>query len=204
MRDKERAIVATFIAEENGVYRLNSVMTQHGDRPGHSTYDVDYSKSYGYIYHCSGGGWLAPFKVDGVYWSITPESVTEKPCQWATEGPGAQAFRERNATRRLEAIPWDLDGAEDILGWLHRNALQDETVYCSTCEDHLPSESLCEHCWYCDGVGYKTPGEDNYKPCFDPDCWDCHKRREWKHKKYWENRRYQRFKAALDKLHPVS
>ena len=200
--EPERAVVASFILQEDGTYELNSVISQHGDCPGCSIYDVDLSKSYGYVFHQSGAGFSAPFKESGIYWSISPETVTEKPCQWTITGDGNNAFQERNATRRLEAIPWDMDGAEDILEWLHRNALQDETVYCSTCEDYLPSESLCEHCWYCNDGGYKSPGVQDYKPCFDSDCWECHQRREAKHKKYWDERRYRRFKEALDKLEP--
>ena len=39
-------------------------------------------------------------------------------------------------------------------------ALHGDTVYCSRCEDDLPSEHLCHHIWWCDKCGwYSSPSE---------------------------------------------
>ena len=39
------------------------------------------------------------------------------------------------------------------------HALESEVEYCSKCDDHLPTDDLCEHIWWCEKCGeYSIPG----------------------------------------------
>lgn len=174
------------------IYRDGSYSLEH--------YDVDLSKEWGYFYQLSGGGGRLPVSVDGVYHRADGLLVEEKPTQLCLCGPdGVDAastkyLRGVNRTRRLSRLPREFRGEVDILEWLERNGIQDDTVYCSVCDDRLPSENLCCHCWWCDTDGwYVTPTEG--KICFDADCRDCSQRRRNKHQEFWRNRRVQRRQA---------
>jgi len=152
---------ADFHVEKDGTVRLFSLAT--GDEHGpHTIWDVDWSKTYGYVFHMSGNGRFEMI-ASGVYWAADGVQVKEVPSNYID----AEA-RERNPVKRIE-VPTEFEGL-DLLEWLENNAIQDDTVYCSVCDDHLPSESLCEHCWWCeDACDYSTPTE-RLTPCKDEYC----------------------------------
>lgn len=172
----KRQVVAEFYKPEKGPIEMHSLSVIK-KRVGHdgksrwsrTGYDVDYSKSYGYIFHMSGGGGGMEIETSGIYFSSGNPAVKEMPVQYVDpkdeppwEGSGTLAIRKRNRTRRLRKLP-DLfkpRRGEDLLDWLEQNAIQGDSVWCSDCDDHLPEESLCEHCWLCDATGmYSTPDE---------------------------------------------
>lgn len=214
--DEPRKILAEFYIEEDGTFRLFSVyvvdpITMYDGKPGYSLdgYDVEYSETYGYIYHLTSGG-ILPDAVSGIYWASPGLSLKERACQLCScnyESGKLDAetryIRARNRTRRLKQLPKEFRKAEhferpiagvrvkitpgDLMDWLEHNALNDEAVYCSECEDWLPSEDLCEHCWWCDTASYVTPSEGS--ACFDPDCYECRRARKRRHEAYWRDRR---------------
>jgi hypothetical protein len=149
-------------------------------------WDVDYSKKFGYIYHMSGAGGDDSIEVSGLYHStatfVTKKllgipiaaldglHIVEKPAQWVDardefpfdNQPRTQAIRKRNRTRRIGKLPkvFYLQPGHDLLDWLHRNAIEGDSVWCSTCKDVMPGGDcdLCEHVWWCDKTGdYSTP-----------------------------------------------
>ena len=161
-----RDIVAEFHKNPGGRFELFSLNVV--DKKFHRTYDVDWSRTYGYIFHESGAG-QAPVEVSGVYWTNKDLEVKEFPCTLISPSDKApyrsketRRIRARNRTRRLRKLPkaFRLDLGQDLLGWLFRHGIEDETVWCSACRDRLPSESLCEHCWWCEkSFLYSTPDE---------------------------------------------
>lgn len=162
----KRKCLAEFHAV-GGTVKLFAVTVAESHKDGGYTlerYDVDLSKEYGYVFHMIGAGGSMPEPVDGLYHRTDGFRVKERASK-----------RMLNRTQRLRQLPKEFQGPGDILDWLENHAIRDETVYCSTCDDYLPSESLCSHCWWCDTVGwYVTP--DKGSVCFDPDCWTCSRR----------------------------
>jgi hypothetical protein len=172
-----RIIVAEFHKPSRGPLELFSLTviepcTLHGGGAGISrtTYDVDRSKKFGYIFHESGGGGaLSPVPVSGIYYVRGDIAVKESPCQLVDGRDKApyrskrtKAIRKRNRTRRLRALPPTFRGQDDLLGWLEYNGIQEESVYCSKCKDSMPGNDydLCKHCWWCERVGwYSRPSE---------------------------------------------
>ena len=173
----KRTIVAEFHKPARGPLELFSLTviepcTLWGGAPGVSrtVYDVDRSKKFGYIFHESGsGGGLSPVHVSGIYYARGDIEIKESPCQLVDgrdtpfyRGKRTRAIRKRNRTRRLRALPRPFGGHADLVEWLECNAIQAESVYCSQCKDSMPGYDydLCEHCWWCDKVGwYSTPGD---------------------------------------------
>jgi hypothetical protein len=195
MKSKHRDILASFFMDEDHKLWLNSMSVLGPPEVGYdgkeyrglSHYDVDWCKTYGYyIFHMSGGGGDIPQSVDGLYWRTEGFRVKEKAtklCQPA-EGGGidkaaTKYIRLRNRTRRLNSLPKDLRGESDLLAFLECHGVQDESVYCSVCQDDLPGDGHCEHVWWCDHVGWwSTPEErTTYGPeeIADCECKDCRK-----------------------------
>lgn len=159
-----RGVVAEFHKSAGGRLRLFAITTLteeigHDKRLwiGRTGYDVDYSRTYGcYIWHESSGGGDDVIEVSGPYFKSGDVEVKEEPTTlvdgrdkppWKSKRTAA--IRKRNRTRQMKALPkaFVLNEGEDLIDWLENNAIQDESVYCSTCRDDLPSEQLCEHCW---------------------------------------------------------
>ena len=175
--DPDRAMVAEFHKNSNGRLELFSLtaftshVAQHDGKTylSRDTYDVDYSREYGYIFHLSGGGGGHTVEVSGIYFTSGKVKIKEKPCQLVSpadkppwRSKETRIIRERNKTRRLRKLPkaFRFEPGADILDWLESNAIRDEAVYCSECRDWVPGESLCGHCWWCDKSGmYSTPDE---------------------------------------------
>lgn len=162
-----RSAIATFYKDAHGRLTMNALTVIGGERyPDTLTYyDVDYSRDRGcYLYHMSGAGGSLPVEVSGIYAiSGADVEVLEHPSTFVND-----ASRLRNATRRLTRIPasFKLQAGEDFLGWLERNGIHGDAVWCSTCRDCLHEESLCRHTWWCDRTGtYSTP--DNRCACTD-------------------------------------
>lgn len=136
-------------------------VTQDGlDRA--TTYNVDLSRGYGYLYSECGFGIAWPVPVSGIYFASARVAVEESANNLVD--PAAQA---RNATRRLNRMPskFRCDGG-DALEWLEQHGIYGDAVWCDTCRDWLPGEELCEHCRWCNKIGwYSTPSE----PCGCPD-----------------------------------
>ena len=137
-------------------------------------YDVEYSKTHGYMYHLSGGG-PALVTVSGLYWVDGPASIVERPCALVdgSDSPPwrkTKAIRDRNRTRRLRSLPVEfLDNQQvdsqrprNLWDWLTTNGMETDTVYCSVCKDSMPREDqyLCSHIWWCERTcEYSTPDE---------------------------------------------
>jgi hypothetical protein len=171
-----RAIVAQFHKDSGGRLTMFSLtVIEHGtERDGREylcrkTYDVDHSRAYGYLFHQSGGGGSLPVNVQGIYFASGDVEIEEKPTQLVDardkppwRGKKTRAIRKRNRTRRLPRLPkaWTLEPGWDLLDWMHHNAIEQRAVWCSTCRDRFPEDSLCEHCWWCNVNGwYSTPAE---------------------------------------------
>ena len=130
-----------------------------------TTYDVDFSKKWGYIFNESGGGGSGPIKVDGIYHVAGSVAIEECPTTLidSADNPPyrsrkTKAIRTLNRTRRLRALPKAFRGDGDLLEWLERNGIQDRIIYCSACSDCMPSDNLCKHCWWCEKIAwYSTP-----------------------------------------------
>lgn len=157
-----RPTVAEFYKEPNGRLRLFSlvVTNERNDRGRpytmRETYDVDWSKRYGYIFEQSGFGGDDAVTVTGPYFVRGAIPVKEQRAH--------RRARKGNRTRRLRAVPraFDLSGGQDLLEWLQCHGIEDKAVWCSECDDYHPGDQLCEHCWWCDEIGwYSTPSE----PC---------------------------------------
>jgi hypothetical protein len=156
---ERRAIVAEFHKDSGGRLTLISVTSveDHGDYFYRKIYDVDHSKSHGYLFHQSGAGGSGPVPVNGPYFVSGNVEVKEGPNRLVN-----RKARKRSRTRRLRAVPvaFDLEQGWDLLDWLEHNAIQQDAVWCSVCRDHLPGDDLCEHCWWCDATGwYSTPSD---------------------------------------------
>lgn len=171
-----RKLVAEFHKTAGKRLELFSVVTLedvtlHDGRKGisRSIYDVDWSRTYGYVFHESGAGGWGPIEVSGIYWASEGMDLKELPTQLVSSDDNPPwksketlAIRKRNRTRRLPVLPkaFRSEAGKDLLDWLERNAIEDETVWCSTCRDRLPERDICRHCWWCDKNGsYSTPDE---------------------------------------------
>lgn len=184
---EKRAVVAEFIRSGNRSPELWSltVIEEKTDRDGReylyrTIYDVEVSRQYGYLYHQCGAGGCGPVKVSGLYFVSGDALVLEGPCQLVDykdnppwRGRKTRIIRKRNRTHRLLALPnpFRLRDNQDLLHWLHENAIEQDAVWCSECRDHYPEEDLCEHCWWCDKTGwFSTPTER----CKCKDREECH------------------------------
>lgn len=159
-----RAYVAEFHKNASGRLILFSlvVIKEGTDQTGRewqmrATYDVDHSRQYGYIFHMSGAGGSHHVPVSGPYFASGDIEVEEQPSTLIN-----RKARKRNRTRKLRSVPkaFALEPGRDLLHWLEQNAIEETAVYCSVCRDHMPSDQLCDHCWWCDEIGwYSTPSE---------------------------------------------
>lgn len=166
-----RGIVAKFHKEPSGALRLFSLVTIEKTKNGlhRYFYDVDWSKKYGYLFDMSGFGGTGPAIVSGPYFASGDIEINETPTTLVDpgdappwQGKRTLVIRKRNRTRRLRRLPkaFDLEPDQDLLDWLHVNAIEDTAVYCSECRDRVPGDTLCDHCWWCDRIGwYSTPTE---------------------------------------------
>ena len=148
---KPRSVIGTFFKDAHGRLSLDSleVISATG---GRKYYDVDFSRSYGYIFHMSGAsGRDETSEVGGIYAVSGEPRVTEVPSQLADE-----TARQRNRTRRLRRLPsaFDLEPTHDLFDWLVANAIEQDAVWCSKCRDWLPGETLCAHTWWCNKTGW--------------------------------------------------
>lgn len=159
-----RTVIVEFYKRYNGRLEIFSVTAQEDDHPGMSIYDVQHSKGYGYFFHLSGGGFRLPAEVNGIYWSAAKGDVVETPCLIV-----GRAARKRNKTRRISLPKW-FEG-KDALVWLQDNAIEEEPVYCSECDDWQHPDHPCEHIWWCEETAlWSSPGERiktcNCEQCF--------------------------------------
>lgn len=170
-----RLLVVEFYLTEDGKYQPFNVITWRHDKDDKtrglvSHYDVDYCKrDKEFIYHCSGGGGSFEQEVSGIYWASKDAVIKEEPCNLFDE-----KACKRNATRRLTRWPkgFGLLRDDDAEKWLYRLGSEDDTVYCDICEDHLPSQDLCAHVWWCEEVGWYVPtdGGEVDRTCRCEDC----------------------------------
>lgn len=171
-----RSVVAQFHKAENGRYSLWSVVTEEA-AIGHdgkslrrrTCYDVTLSKRHGYLFHASGFGGCEPVIVGSPYYASAGFCISESPCTLIDSDDNepytsekTRAIRERNKTRRLSAVPraFKLEPGQDILDWLTCHAIDTPSVYCSECDDSMPDDELCEHCWWCEKISwFSTPSD---------------------------------------------
>jgi hypothetical protein len=188
MTDSPRTIVAEFHKSAGKRLTLWSLtVLERGEDGGReyisrTYYDVNWSRSYGYLFHQSGAGGGDDVEVGGIYFVSGDVTIKEMPCQLVDardkppwRGRRTRVIRARNRTRRMRALPkaFDIKPGHDLLDWLQWNAIQQEAVYCSICRDDLPGDQLCAHTWWCDEIGwYSTPSE----PCGCAPGADCHSR----------------------------
>lgn len=153
-----RKIVAQFHKLPSGILELRSVtaiIIGNGWEDARG-YDVDLSRRHGYIYHISGAGCAWPVVVDGIYYASRGVEIKEERNRLVS-----RVARARNRTRRLARMPtkFKCDGG-DVLNWLERNGIDDDSVWCAECKDWVVGEWLCDHCWWCDEIGwYSTPSD---------------------------------------------
>lgn len=173
---EKRAIVAQFHKTAGRRFELWSIttITEETARDGSGKtwlarviYDVDWSRGYGYLYHRSGGGGSGPVKVDSIYFASGDVEIEEQPCRLMERSKATghwltREIRARNKTRRLRSLPKEfrLEDGGDLMEWLEVNGINQDAVWCSECRDSMPGDSLCEHCWWCDKIGwYSTPSD---------------------------------------------
>lgn len=111
---------------------------------------------------------LQAFDPPTLYWVEGDIQVKEEPTTLVGRNKLETArIRERNATRRMKKLPKGIElvEGESLMDWIENNSIQGDSVWCDKCNDHLPGEQLCEHCWWCEQIGwYSTPDE----PCECP------------------------------------
>lgn len=159
-----RQIVAEFYKRSHGPLELFSLTTlttkQSIDgktNTSRTIYDINLSKEYGYIWHASGGGGGGKVEVSGIYFASAGLSIKEKPSTLVS-----RVARKRNKTRRLRSPPpsFALKDGHDLFDWLMWNAIEGNTVWCSTCDDCMPETDPCRHVWWCEKTtGWSTPSE---------------------------------------------
>ncbi len=184
---KPRSVVAEFHKKSSDRLELFSliVVEDRGDYLARTTYDVDYSKQYGYIFHQSGGGGAGPVPISGIYFvgGAINVKVKESPCQLVSRddrppwrGKKTRIIRERNKTRRLRSLPnaFDMKPGWDLLDWLQWRAIQEDAVYCSICRDHVPGDTLCEHVWWCEKAGWYSTDREGQCECKSQDECSAH------------------------------
>jgi len=171
----KRSIVAQFHKSAGGRLTLWSLVSIEEEKArdgsddiwlNRKTYDVDLSRKYGYLYHQSGGGGSGPIHVDSIYFFSGEVAVEERPCQLLERSKStgrwkSRAIRARNKPRLLRMPPkaFRIDGGY-LLNWLEVNGIDQDSVYCSECRDSMPGNELCQHCWWCEKIGwYSTPSE---------------------------------------------
>ena len=188
-----RQIVAEFHKSAGGRLSLWSVTTitekPLKDGSGETylsrdIYDVEQSRQFGYIFHQSGGGGRGPVPVEGIYFATPGAEVEERPCQLVDardkppwRGKKTRAIRARNKTRRLRALPkaFAPPAGGDLMNWLEVEGIQSEAVWCSECRDAYPSDQLCEHCFWCDKIGWYSTPTDRCK-CSEAEAEEHHSR----------------------------
>lgn len=163
-----RKIVAEFQKNARG-HLILFALTTISEKGGREQYDVDHSRSYDYLFHLSGAGGGPTVEVSGIYFASPGASVKEERCTlvsaddkppWLSKKTAA--IRNRNRTRRLRSLPksFALEAGWDLLTWLEYNAIQSDSVWCSTCRDCFPETDTCDHCWWCNQIGeWSTPDE---------------------------------------------
>jgi hypothetical protein len=181
-----RAIVAQFHKTAGGRFELWSLttITEEPAKDGSgevwlskAVYNVDWSRKYGYLYHQSGAGGSRPVPVNGIYFASGDVQIKEQPCllcerSKATGRWRSREIRARNKTRRLRILPkaFRMDSG-NLFDWLEVNGIEGDSVYCSECRDNFPGDWLCEHCWWCEKIGWwSTPSErcdcKNQEECY--------------------------------------
>ena len=184
-----REVVGHFWKDSSKRVRLTALTVLQEVRPAagdvyvaREEWDVDYSKTFGYLFHNSGGGGDETIEVSGIYHvtvsclarkllgeslgELRPPRIIEKDPQWVGKSKRkTEEIRKRNRTRQLFKLPKaiDLNEGEDLLDWLQTNGIEGDAVWCSTCRDFFPGTddwNLCKHCWWCDKTGtYSTPND---------------------------------------------
>lgn len=191
-----REVVSHFYKDSSKRVHLNglTVLEEKTDGYVQTSYDVDYSRQFGYIFHMSGAGGNNEIEVRGLYHvtarvvarrllgekgTLPAPRIIKKAPQWVDSRdmppfdnqPRTQAIRKRNPTSLLARLPraFDVPPGQDLLDWLQNNGIEGESVWCSTCRDFFPGENncaLCEHIWWCEKIGdYSTP--ENRCTCKD-------------------------------------
>ena len=132
-------------------------------------WDFDWCETYGSLYfHESGMG------PEGIYLNALAEPKTPPSCAiWTsplvrvTSGRIPRRFIGEATMRRYgyavlsEPLLLKADGLEGTnpfeLGG------EAETEFCARCADHLPSDSLCAHIWWCEKCGTFSTPQDRCK-----------------------------------------
>ncbi len=187
MDDKPHTILAEF-QKRGDVLRLFAVrvfedLSGH-DHLGMHGYDVEFSRSYGYMFDMSSfGGSDRKVEVSGIYFCDGPVKVeiVEKPTDLISShdqppyrSAATKRIRELNRTRRLRQLPkqFRYDDGGDLMAWLHRHAIEQDSVWCSKCRDRMPGDDLCQHVRWCDQTGWYVTPDDDCSKCIGGKCKD--------------------------------
>lgn len=173
-QESTRATVVEFQKDSSGRFHPFSLTVIEEKDGGlyRTIYDIEHSRKYGYLFDQSGFGGWGPVQVSGPYFASGDVEVKEKRCQLVDGADKApwrskktKAIRARNRTRALRALPkaFAVPTGEDILDWLQTNAIECDSVWCSTCRDSFPEDSLCDHIWWCDTTGWWSTPSDRCK-----------------------------------------
>jgi hypothetical protein len=128
-----------------------------------SVYDVEYCRRDDRLYfHLSGFGAIEiTARAGDIFWAAKDFPLTVE----------AGATRRKTLPRKYPSLR-NFRGAD---GRFHDDMDESDCIYCSICNDRLPTEDSyrpCDHLWWCeDKTEWSTPEER----C-PPDCWDCTER----------------------------
>ena len=161
----KRTVVAQFHRHAGKIWLWSLIVfdeevTPRGAYMVRKEYNVDYSKTFGYLFDQCGQGGGTSVRIDGLYHVSKGDvdiTVRERPSNFVT-----RKMRRLNPTRRLQSIPrhFDVGPGHDLLNWLECNGINQDSVWCSECRNSVPGDELCEHCWWCDKTGwYSTPSD---------------------------------------------
>ncbi len=174
--EKTTGLVGQFFRAPNGETRLFALtrisegIARHNGKTyvSQTIYDVEWSKRHGYyLFDQSGGCGGNVVKVSGLFFCSGDVQLDLAPCDLVHHadnppwrGPRTRRIRRRNATRRMMRLPRHIDvgPGQDLFVWLNWNGIEQDPVYCSACRDWVRGDELCEHCWWCEKIGwYSTP-----------------------------------------------
>lgn len=189
-RETVTGVVGHFYRSGNGDTRLFALtviregVSRHtgGAYISKGTYDVEWSKRYGYLFGmtgCGGGG--RTVEVDGLFHCSGDIEIERKPCRLVDLrdkprycGRATRRIRRINATRRMMRPPIhiDLRHGQNLFDWLVSNGIEQDAVWCAECRDWVRGDYLCKHCWWCDkNRWYSTPSESCGHPREECDTW---------------------------------
>lgn len=147
---ENKIVLVVFGDEEEGKPRAVWAIHTIDERGALDGYQVEYSKAYDNDYY-SLWGTSDGVEDDRAFW--ISEDYFEEGCERRKEA------YERNKDNELKEFPYTQEEWDDYL----ENLIEDETVYCTECDDWLPEHASykpCEHINWCDDCGDWSKPDD--------------------------------------------